>query len=255
MSKNYFEDDNGNRSSMRLNQFWYTVVIITLLGVWAGVFLREALAGSGNYTGLDTILGILLGGGSLNLLWKAVQKKFETSGEQETPKPVKKDPEDDPPKPQPMPQGLSIVIDRIFSNHHKTLSNCGVWDGGQFLFLFKGIELPWKDNLPFVSCITAGKYQALATRRSSNRKYAIWIKDVVGRTEIMMHTANYVRQLEGCHAPGTNFADLDNDGIIDVANSQKIMDVLQSYFPENTEFDIWFIDSWKTNGNTKPQLP
>lgn len=63
------------------------------------------------------------------------------------------------------------------------------------------IEKPWKDNEVKVSCIPEGVYQVVSY---SSEKYPdAWeIKDVDGRTYILIHAANWESQLQGCIAPG-----------------------------------------------------
>lgn len=130
-----------------------------------------------------------------------------------------------------MAKKVNFFLNRVFQNKNKTLSTGIVFDGQKFVLDFKAIELPWRDNEPFISCIPAGVYPIEAIRRASNRKYAVWVKDVPQRSEILFHTANFVRTLEGCIAPGTKFEDIDRDGIIDVKNSQYVMNRIEEVFP------------------------
>lgn len=132
-----------------------------------------------------------------------------------------------------------LKIRRFYQNKHKTLSNAELQQcNGRILMEFCGIELPWKKNKRNISCIPAGKYNAVAVKRYSNGRYALWILDVPDRSQIMIHTGNFVRQLRGCLAPGREFIDIDNDGIIDVANSQSVMDELQKHLQLGEEFKI-----------------
>ena len=150
---------------------------------------------------------------------------------------------------------MKIIIDRIFGNDNKTLSeNYLVDDKGNTVLKFRGIELPWKDNQRNISCMPAGIYKAIAVRRFSNGKYALWVQDVPGRSQIMVHTANYVRDLRGCLAPGRFFRDLDKDGIVDVGMSQSVMDELQKHIPLGTEIEYHVIDSWRMYGNKDVEL-
>lgn len=125
-----------------------------------------------------------------------------------------------------------IYVNRIFQNRNKTLSQCVVADGHKFVLNFKAIELPWRDNQRFISCIPPGDYPAKAIKRASRpNEYGIWLPDVPSRSGIMIHVGNFVRQLNGCIAPGTKFIDIDRDGIIDVTNSRYVMEQLQRHIP------------------------
>jgi len=150
-----------------------------------------------------------------------------------------------------------FIVERFFQNEHKTLSECMVVaDGGYILFEFKGIELPWNNNKRGISCIPVGEYSAIAVRRWSNKKYALWVQDVPGRSEIMVHTANFVKQLLGCLAPGREFKDIDNDGIIDVTSSQATMDEIEKHIPLGEEVRYIVINKEKPNKipTIKPNL-
>ncbi len=148
---------------------------------------------------------------------------------------------------------IKIYVNRIFQNQNKTLSTCILTDGHRQIMTFKAIELPWRNNDRFISCIPDGDYPAKAiTRASRPNEYAIWLPDVPSRSGILIHMANFVRQLNGCIAPGTKFADIDRDGIIDVANSRYVMDQLQKHIPlgKNTRVIITNVFKFLGNQNT-----
>lgn len=65
------------------------------------------------------------------------------------------------------------------------------------------IELPWKDNTRNISCIPEGNYP-MAKRYSKRFGWHILIKDVPGRSGILIHPANdALKELQGCIAPVT----------------------------------------------------
>ena len=144
---------------------------------------------------------------------------------------------------------MKIIVSRIFSNEHKTLSECEIVKDGKPLYEFKGIELPWMNNKRRVSSIPPGIYKGIATRRASSGAYALLILKVPGRSQIMVHTANYVRDLLGCLAPGQSFADIDRDGIMDVTQSRKTMSDIEQYLPINSEFTYHVVDTYRVYGN------
>lgn len=63
------------------------------------------------------------------------------------------------------------------------------------------IEPPWQDNKPYESCIPEGVYQV---EMSDSPKYgrALEIKGVPGRTDILFHVGNKVKDTAGCILPG-----------------------------------------------------
>lgn len=67
----------------------------------------------------------------------------------------------------------------------------------------KTIELPWRSNLPSVSCIPEGKY-TLRERYSPRFGRHLEVCNVPGRSYILFHPANDARrELRGCIAPVT----------------------------------------------------
>lgn len=81
---------------------------------------------------------------------------------------------------------------------------------------FYAVELPWRANQHGISCIPAGTY--LATWRDSpNHGLVYHVEKVNGRDGILIHAANwagdeskgYVKQLEGCVAPGNSIQDVE----------------------------------------------
>lgn len=257
-NKKYLQDDSGNRSFLRALLTFLGIVLGYIVLVWSIVFLKEAFSGNENgYAGLPEILAAVFGTGILGIAGKVLQKREEVRAiiggnpinpnipntPTESSEEVLQEPEVETSN-EPI-----MLIRRVFSNHIKTLGLGLLVKGSKELLQFKTIELPWTDNVPMISCIPEGEYKAVATTRGSNGKYAIHIDSVSGRSEIMIHTANFVRQLKGCIAPGQRFADLDKDGIIDVEKSQITMDKLQAHLPINTKFKITIVDEWKHVGN------
>lgn len=110
-------------------------------------------------------------------------------------------------------------------------------DDKNILFHFTGIELAWKDNKRRESCIPEGIYLA---KKHISPKFGkcLWIQDVPDRSEILVHPANYSRQLLGCMALGMNFSDIDGDGLVDVTESRKAVNKLLSLMGEDNEITI-----------------
>lgn len=84
---------------------------------------------------------------------------------------------------------------------------------------FYTIERPWLDNKPNVSCIPVGKYDT--GWRKSPRFGETWhIQDVTDRTYILIHAANFPKDVQGCIGLGTG---LMGDRVA-VSNSRKAVD-------------------------------
>lgn len=92
------------------------------------------------------------------------------------------------------------------------------------------IELAWKDNAKKVSCIPTGRYNVIPRSSQKYRKH-FHILDVPNRDYILIHPANYSRQLMGCIAVGLSHTDIDGDGLQDVTSSKRAMQVLLDTYP------------------------
>ena len=91
------------------------------------------------------------------------------------------------------------------------------------------MERPWLNNKPFVSCIPAGVY-TISPVDSPKFGLTYEIKDVIGRTHVLIHKANKPSQLEGCIAPCLNFGVLDGEwsGLSSSDAYDPLMDLLGS---------------------------
>ena len=89
---------------------------------------------------------------------------------------------------------LILARSKTFSNDRQTT---GVLFNEQLDELCKILELPWLDNVRRKSCIPEGEYRVMA-HQSPRLGASFWVRDVPGRSEILIHPANHTRQLLGC---------------------------------------------------------
>lgn len=101
----------------------------------------------------------------------------------------------------------------------------------------KTIELPWKDNKRRESCIPEGIY-IVTPRRSTKYGLHFEVKDVRNRDSILIHVANYARELLGCIAPGLSHKDIDKDGNLDNVSSKIALDTLLYRYPQGFQLEI-----------------
>ena len=66
------------------------------------------------------------------------------------------------------------------------------------------LERPWIHNQRNVSCIPDGQYEVAPDEEGRYVDHPE-IQDVPGRSEIIIHVANQVHEIEGCLAPGTSY--------------------------------------------------
>jgi len=124
---------------------------------------------------------------------------------------------------------MKAYLFRLRDDGTETLGALVIYDGLEKVFECKTLELPWRGNETNISCIPRGTYH-VSHRESPKYGNHLHIEDVKDRSLILVHVANFVRQLLGCVAVGKTYADIDKDGDLDVTSSrltlQKLIDVV-----------------------------
>jgi len=117
-----------------------------------------------------------------------------------------------------------VYLIRHISDLKQTLGVLVTTQGVE-LFVCKTLELAWNNNQNNISCIPDGTYVCIWTR--SNRLstlantdvYTYEITNVLNRSGIRIHSANYFYQLLGCIALGDAHKDINADGELDTIHS------------------------------------
>lgn len=123
------------------------------------------------------------------------------------------------------------------------------------LFIFQDwfvcytLELPWRDNEPFLSCIPAGTYP-IAPYESSKFGSTYLIQEVPGRTGILFHSGNvagdkhkdYRTHSAGCILPGKKRGILWRQKAVLVSRTttRKLKEAL-----DDREGEIEITDGWR----------
>jgi len=81
----------------------------------------------------------------------------------------------------------SVYLNRFEKSDQGTV---GAWSCPQLAFSCFCMELPWRGNLPSLSCIKSGEYIA-KLRYSKKYGWHYHITDVDGRSWILVHPGNY----------------------------------------------------------------
>lgn len=100
-------------------------------------------------------------------------------------------------------------------------------------------ELPWRDNAIGISCIPAGTYPC-TYRNSPSHGMCYHVENVLGRTDVEIHSANFVGaldkgykcQLLGCIALGLSISPLD--GQMAVRTSRDAVAAFENYLGKQT---------------------
>ena len=100
------------------------------------------------------------------------------------------------------------------------------------------LELPWKNNEKNISCIPRVSGYVGEKHESPSNGSVIAINNVLNRTYIQIHSANFLRQLKGCIAVGDSIKFLDGDNLPDVTNSKNTLKALLEVLPDKFTIEI-----------------
>lgn len=137
---------------------------------------------------------------------------------------------------------MRIVLDRILESDKQTIGDFYLLgDNDKALASFRCLELPDLNNKRRVSRINAGEYVA---KKHVSPKFGecLWLQDVEGRSEILVHAGNFHTQILGCILIGLDLADINGDGYLDVTNSRDAMDKLMTLLKDVNEIKITIND-------------
>jgi len=121
-----------------------------------------------------------------------------------------------------------VVITRVKDNGVQTMGKL-VAKNGSATFTCDVLELPWKNNLPDVSCIPKGLYDVKYTFSLRFKKFMYEITKVPNRSGIRQHSGNYYTDIQGCQLLGTTPQDINKDGQIDVLNSHATVSAFEGF--------------------------
>lgn len=119
----------------------------------------------------------------------------------------------------------------------QTLGSFRLDENGKTIFECKTLELPWLNNATQKSCIPVGTYEVVPRTSPKFGKH-FHVKDVPGRSWILIHSGNYYTDILGCILPGQNHTDLNHDGWRDVTGSRNTLKKLLELAPEGFTLKI-----------------
>ena len=134
-----------------------------------------------------------------------------------------------------------LVLDRLRTEADRTLGWLHVYDGLSEVGRFAVLELPWRDNARNISCIPTGMY-TITPEVSTRFKDHFRVHGVEGRSGILGHRGNFPRDTQGCLLLGLRFADLDADGLFDVAHSESAFRLLSALLKGEDEAILHIFD-------------
>lgn len=126
---------------------------------------------------------------------------------------------------------FDALLKRQKSTNTQTLGEFTFYqDRIKIIFYCKTIELEVDCNKIRDDAIPPGYYD-VEKRWSEKYKWHFHIKDVPGRSYILIHNANFSRQLLGCIAVGSSHVDIDKDGLTDVTSSRSTLKRMNKILP------------------------
>ena len=75
------------------------------------------------------------------------------------------------------------------------------------------LEQPWKDNTQYISCIPSGTYDCVKYS-TAKFKDVYEIEGVMGRSDILLHKGNYLKDTSGCILVAEKFEMFGDQSVI-----------------------------------------
>ena len=104
------------------------------------------------------------------------------------------------------------------------------------------LEDPWRDNAPNISCVPAGDYRVTWEESPRLHKSTYRLRDVPGRSGILIHAGNTQADTSGCILLGFGFlAKKGDDWITSSGDARDQFEEIMGHKP----FTLHFIDLWR----------
>lgn len=116
----------------------------------------------------------------------------------------------------------------------------GNWDL-EGIPLYQTCELPWKNNMPNVSCIPKGEYTCQKVYSPRFKKMLFQVLDVQGRQNVLIHAGNTIHDIEGCILLGLGYSMIntkDYGHVWGVTNSRVALDDFMTRMSNESQFKL-----------------
>lgn len=111
-----------------------------------------------------------------------------------------------------------------------------LWVGDKFECFT--LELPWRQNLPDISCYPSGLWEYKKRISPSRKTQVIEILGIPNRIHCQIHAGNFTSQIQGCTLVGDSIRFLNGDNIPDVANSKNTLDKVLALAPNRGNIKV-----------------
>lgn len=131
-------------------------------------------------------------------------------------------------KPAPISKGPNpsrdVVLIRRTYEPRQVLSSFQVFEDERMIWQCKAMEPPWLNNKRNVSCVPPGRYTMIWEFSPRFQRHLFELKEVPGRSQILIHPFNFFWDTRGCIGLGDMFLDMNKDGSRDLRNSRKSLE-------------------------------
>jgi len=129
----------------------------------------------------------------------------------------------------------SLTLNREINSDRGVLGTLATAEGQE---VCKTLELPWRNNLPNVSCIVPGTY-TLIPYTSDKHPHAFHVTEVPGRSNVLIHAGNYVEHSQGCILVGESWQIMGCPKQLAVADSRKALRSILEQYPAGFRLTIY----------------
>lgn len=126
---------------------------------------------------------------------------------------------------------IEVIIERKYLKD-RVLGHMTIFEDDVEVKRCVTLERPWLDNAKNISCIPEGTYDCVP-HDSVSHPNTYRVLNVPNRTAILLHSGNYPRHSAGCVLVGSDFGDIDGDGIDDITASNKAVEELYDTIGDN----------------------
>ena len=130
-----------------------------------------------------------------------------------------------------------MVLNRLVRLDDRILGRLIVYSDLDVVGIFTTLELPWRNNERNKSCIPSMCY-TVEPRTSQKFGHHLIVSGTTPRELILFHVGNFPKDTDGCILVGTDFADIDGDGKLEVTSSKIAMNKLVELIREPAELII-----------------
>ena len=135
---------------------------------------------------------------------------------------------------------IRVKLQRILKNDSCIIGAITILDEeGNAVDSYNTLELPWKNNLPDVSCIPVGSYNVEKVTQSPLLPYPHFIiPNIYGRSGIAIHVGNFDTDTHGCILVGIFEPNTELKEELSISHSEDVLQILLDTLPDRFGIEI-----------------